>query len=53
MIGPADASRFVAARVTESVDYIKITVEDSQRMGTAALDGTTIATIVESATRLE
>lgn len=47
--GPADASRFVAARVREGADYIKIIVEDPRIMGSAALDGTTIAAIVEAA----
>ena len=36
--GPADASRFVADRVAEGADYIKIIVEDPRRMGPAALD---------------
>lgn len=47
--GPADASRFVAERVAEGADYIKIIVEDPQKMGAAALDGATIAAIVEAA----
>lgn len=34
---PADASRFVAERVAEGADYIKVIVEDSRRMGVAAL----------------
>jgi imidazolonepropionase-like amidohydrolase len=47
--GPADASRFVADRVAEGADYIKVIVEDPQRMGSAALDGATIAAIVQAA----
>jgi imidazolonepropionase-like amidohydrolase len=47
--GPADASRFVADRVAEGADYIKVIVEDPQRMGAAALDVATIAAIVEAA----
>ncbi len=47
--GPADASRFVADRVSEGADYIKIIVEDPVRMGSAALDVATIAALVEGA----
>ncbi len=47
--GPADASRFVADRVAEGADYIKVIVEDPNRMGSAALDIATIAAIVEAA----
>ncbi len=47
--GPADASRFVADRVADGSDYIKVIVEDPQRMGPAALDVATIAAIVEAA----
>ncbi len=47
--GPGDASRFVADRVAEGADYIKVIVEDPQRMGPAALDVATIAAIVEAA----
>src|SRR5579884_54368 len=47
--GPSDASRFVADRVAEGADYIKVIVEDPQRMGDAALDVATIAAIVEAA----
>lgn len=47
--GPTDASRFVADRVAEGADYIKIIVEDPRRMGPAALDVATIAAIVEAA----
>ena len=49
--GPADASRFVADRVREGADYIKIIVEDPRIMGSAALDAATIAAIVEAAHR--
>jgi imidazolonepropionase-like amidohydrolase len=47
--GPADASRFVAGRIAEGADYIKVIVEDPQRMGSAALDSATIAALVEAA----
>lgn len=47
--GPSDASRFVAERVADGVDYIKVIVEDPARMGPAALDVATIAAIVEAA----
>ncbi|GAC1654306.1 MAG: amidohydrolase family protein [Ktedonobacteraceae bacterium] len=45
---PADASRFVAERVVEGADYIKVIVEDPRRMGAAALDRATIAALVEA-----
>ncbi len=47
--GPADADRFVADRVAEGADYIKVIVEDPRRMGSAALDLATIAALVEAA----
>lgn len=47
--GPADAARFVADRVLEGADYIKVIVEDPRRMGSAALDVATIAALVEAA----
>jgi imidazolonepropionase-like amidohydrolase len=47
--GPADASRFVADRVREGADYIKIIVEDPRIMVSAALESATIAAIVEAA----
>ncbi len=47
--GPADAGRFVAERVADGADYIKVIVEDPRRMGSAALDVATIAALVESA----
>lgn len=49
VVDPADASRFVAERVAEGADYIKVIVEDPQRMGSAALDSATIAALVEAA----
>ena len=48
---PADASRFVAERVAEGADYIKVIVEDPDRMGSAALDSATVAALVEAAHR--
>ncbi len=47
--GPGDAARFVADRVAEGADYIKIIVEDPARMGPAAFDIATIAALVEAA----
>jgi len=47
--GPSDAPRFVADRVAEGADYIKVIVEDPQIMGSAALDVATIAALVEAA----
>jgi imidazolonepropionase-like amidohydrolase len=47
--GPADANRFVAERVAEGADYIKVIVEDPARMGPAALDVATITALVEAA----
>lgn len=47
--GPADAARFVAERVSEGADYIKVIVEDPRRMGDAALNVATIAALVEAA----
>ena len=47
--GPSDAARFVAERVAEGGDYIKIIVEDPKVMGPAALDGATIAALVAAA----
>ena len=47
--GPGDAARFVAARVSDGADYIKVIVEDPRRMGSAALDVATIAALVEAA----
>ncbi len=49
--GPEDASRFVAERVAEGADYIKVIVEDPARMGATALDVATITAIVEAAHR--
>ena len=47
--GPEDVERFVAERVAEGSDYIKIIVENPAVMGPAALDGETIAAIVQAA----
>ncbi|HLJ34668.1 MAG TPA: amidohydrolase family protein, partial [Ktedonobacteraceae bacterium] len=47
--GPTDAGRFVAERVADGADYIKVIVEDPRIMGSAALDVATIAAIVEAA----
>lgn len=47
--GPDDAERFVADRVAEGSDYIKIIVENPAIMGAAALDEPTVAAIVRAA----
>ncbi|MBA3947344.1 MAG: amidohydrolase family protein [Herpetosiphonaceae bacterium] len=47
--GPADAPRFVAERIAEGADYIKVIVENPHSMGSAALDGPTIAALVQAA----
>lgn len=47
--GPADAARFVAERVAEGSDYIKIAVEDPKIPGTKALAEDTVAAIVVAA----
>ena len=44
-----DATRFVADRVTDGVDYIKVIVEDPRMPGTAALPAATIRGIVTAA----
>jgi imidazolonepropionase-like amidohydrolase len=49
--GPADAPRFVAERVAEGADYLKVIVEDPSTMGSAALDVATIAALVAAAHR--
>jgi imidazolonepropionase-like amidohydrolase len=47
--GPADASRFVADRVADGADYIKIIVEDPDVKGSTVFDIATIAALVEAA----
>lgn len=47
--GPDDALRFVADRVAEESDYVKIIIEDPARVGDVALGGDTIAAIVQAA----
>ncbi len=49
VMGAADAERFVAERVAEGADYIKVIVENPRIMGSAALDGPTITALVEAA----
>jgi imidazolonepropionase-like amidohydrolase len=46
--GPTDAERFVADRVSEGADYIKVVIEGAGRSGIATLDVPTIAAIVEA-----
>lgn len=46
---PADAVRFVAERVAEGSDYIKILIEDPKVPGTKALDRARVAALVEAA----
>jgi imidazolonepropionase-like amidohydrolase len=47
--GPEDAARFVAERVAEGSDYIKILVEDPKIPGTRALGAETVAALVAAA----
>jgi imidazolonepropionase-like amidohydrolase len=47
--GPEDAARFVADRVAEGSDYIKILVEDPKIPGTRALGAETVAALVVAA----
>jgi imidazolonepropionase-like amidohydrolase len=47
--GPDDAVRFVADRVRDQSDYIKIIVEDPRMPGTAALSPETITALVVAA----
>lgn len=47
--GPADAGRFVADRIADGSDYIKIIVEDPAFPGAKPLSGDTIAAIVTAA----
>jgi imidazolonepropionase-like amidohydrolase len=47
--GPRDAARFVAERVAEGSDYIKILVEDPKIPGTKALGEQTVAALVAAA----
>ncbi len=49
--GPTDASRFVADRVSEGADYIKVIVEDPDVKGSVVFDVATIAALVEAAHR--
>jgi imidazolonepropionase-like amidohydrolase len=49
--GPEDAERFVAERVAEGADYIKIIIENPAVMGPAALNEATIAALVGAAHR--
>jgi len=45
----AHAARFVADRVADGADYVKVIVEDPRMPGTAALPGATIRAIVVAA----
>jgi imidazolonepropionase-like amidohydrolase len=47
--GPGDSDRFVADRVAEGSDFIKIIIEDPADKGPAALTAETIAALVASA----
>lgn len=47
--GPEDAARFVAERVAEGSDYIKILVEDAKIPGTRALAADTVGALVVAA----
>lgn len=47
--GPEDAKRFIADRVTEGCDFVKIIIEDPAEKGDTALTGDTITAIVAEA----
>lgn len=47
--GPEDAERFIADRVTEGCDFVKIIIEDPADKGPAALSAETVAAIVVAA----
>ena len=49
LTGPADAERFVADRVAEGVDHVKVIVEDPVTRPDVALDRPTIAALVGAA----
>ncbi|GAA1314401.1 amidohydrolase family protein [Saccharothrix xinjiangensis] len=49
--GPADAEAFVAARVRDGADYVKVLVEDPKQPGTKALDAATVEAVVDAAHR--
>jgi imidazolonepropionase-like amidohydrolase len=47
--GPADAGRFIADRVAEGCDFVKIIIEDPAEKGDAALSAETVAALVVAA----
>lgn len=47
--GPDDAARFIAERVVEGCDFVKIIIEDPEEKGAAALSAETIAALVTAA----
>jgi imidazolonepropionase-like amidohydrolase len=47
--GPDDAERFIADRVTEGCDFVKIIIEDPADKGPAALSAETVAALVVAA----
>jgi imidazolonepropionase-like amidohydrolase len=49
LFGPQDAEAFIADRVVEGCDFVKIIIEDPADKGDAALSGDTIAAIVVAA----
>jgi imidazolonepropionase-like amidohydrolase len=49
LYGPEDAEAFIADRVVEGCDFVKIIIEDPADKGDAALGGDTIAAIVVAA----
>lgn len=49
VVEPAAADRFVAARVHDGVDYLKIIVEDPRQPGTRALSPQTVTALVDAA----
>ncbi len=51
LTGPHDAEPFVAERAAEGSDYIKVIVEDPDTRSAIALDGETVAALVDAAHR--
>ena len=49
--GSGDAVRFVSERLAEKTDFIKVILEDPERMGTAALGADTVRALVTEAHR--
>lgn len=51
LTGPGDAGRFVTERLAEKTDFIKVILEDPERMGAAALSVDTVRALTTEAHR--